>query len=179
MTSKIQLILGGMRSGKSRYALTQGDEPTYTPKIFVATATALDLEMKNRISRHQMERGPEWTTLEEPYYLLRNLKDRMTQSQSLVVMDCSTLWISNLLCGIGGPVLSYSKAETEIKNLVDALPNLKGTLRIVSNEVGLGIISENELSRQFCDLQGRFNQAAAKIAQQVIFMTAGIPFKIK
>ncbi len=179
MTSKIQLILGGMRSGKSRYALTQGDEHFYASKTFLATATPLDLEMKTRIARHQMERGSEWTTLEEPYYLLKTLKEQMTQSQRLVVLDCSTLWISNLLCGIGGPTLSYSKTQTEIENLMDTVPSLQGALRIVSNEVGLGIISDNELSRQFCDLQGRFNQAAAKIAQQVIFMTAGIPLKIK
>jgi adenosylcobinamide kinase/adenosylcobinamide-phosphate guanylyltransferase len=178
MSVHIQLILGGARSGKSRFALSQGDEKNYPRKIFLATALPLDEEMNSRIVRHQKERNPEWITLEEPY-LLREKLETNSQPMALMIIDCATLWISNLLCGVGGPALSPPQVEKEIDHLIEYLPNLQGVIRMVTNEVGLGIIPDNLLSRQFCDLQGRLNQKMAYIAEEVIFMTAGISRKIK
>jgi adenosylcobinamide kinase/adenosylcobinamide-phosphate guanylyltransferase len=178
MSNHIQLILGGARSGKSRFALSQGDEKNYNRKIFLATALPLDDEMNSRIARHQRERDPVWITLEEPYHLREKLETN-SQMTALTVIDCATLWLSNLLCGVGGPILSPPQAEEEIDRLIKIFPNLSGIFRLVTNEVGLGIIPDNLLSRQFCDLQGRLNQKMANIAGEVILMTAGIPRKIK
>ena len=179
MTSSLQLLLGGARSGKSRYALNQGDESSFERRIFLATAFAGDEEMKTRLERHQAERGDQWTTLEEPYHLAAALEKSGAGTSSLLVIDCATLWISNMLCGMGGKSLSPSEVEKEFEKLIKILPQQKGKIRIVSNEVGLGLVPENLLGRQFRDLQGQFNQTFAAIAGQVILMTAGIPQKIK
>lgn len=179
MKPHVQLILGGARSGKSRYALNQGDEASFEPKIFLATASAEDGEMAQRIERHRQERGPQWLTVEAPYHLLKTLEAQAQSMKGLVVLDCATLWISNLLCGVGGKKLTAPEIETLFENLFQIIPKLKGNLRIVSNEVGLGIVPDNSLGREFRDLQGRFNQSVASLADQVIFLTAGIPQKIK
>ena len=179
MASYLQLILGGARSGKSRYALHQGGELAFESHFFLATAFAGDEEMKQRITQHQSERDSCWRTLEEPYHLVTAWGRLETGPKSLMVMDCATLWISNLLCGMGGKALSPSGVEKEFEALFELLSRLNGEVRIVSNEVGLGIVPDNPLSRQFRDLQGKFNQNLAGLANQVILMTAGIPQKIK
>ena len=179
MASNLQLILGGARSGKSRYALNQGGESSYGSRIFLATATAADEEMKDRIEHHRVQRGPEWKTIEEPYRLADKLEEIGLQENQLLVIDCATLWISNLLCGMGGKALSPSEARKEFETLFQMLKRQKGGVRIVSNEVGLGVVPDNPLARVFQDLQGEFNQSLAAIAGQVILMTAGLPQKIK
>ncbi|SRR5579871_1351182 len=179
MNPHLQLILGGARSGKSRFALNQGNEKDFEPRIFLATATALDPEMTRRIRHHQEERGSQWKTVEEPYGLLAALEACPHSPRGLVVVDCATLWISNLLCGVGGKKLSPVEIEKLFEQFLGEAPRLKGCLRIISNEVGLGIVPENELSRQFRDLQGRFNQSAAAVADEVFLIVAGIPQKIK
>ncbi|HJT23615.1 MAG TPA: bifunctional adenosylcobinamide kinase/adenosylcobinamide-phosphate guanylyltransferase [bacterium] len=179
MNSHLQLILGGARSGKSHYALHEGNEDSFKPKVFLATATAQDEEMARRIDRHRAERGFQWETLEEPYDILRILKTYSAASEGLLVMDCATLWISNLLCGLGGKALKAIEIEDLFKKFIQTLPGIKGHLRIISNEVGLGIVPESALGREFRDLQGRFNQSVASVADEVIFMVAGIPQKIK
>lgn len=179
MKAHIQLILGGARSGKSHYALHQGDEKSFKSRIFLATARALDAEMRRRIQRHRRERGASWRTVEEPYDLIPALTTHARSPQGLVVLDCATLWISNLLCGVGGKGLSDRKTEWLLQKFFQTLPELKGRLRIVSNEVGLGVVPETRLGREFRDLQGHFNQSAALVADQVILMVAGLPQKIK
>ncbi len=179
MSASLQLILGGARSGKSHFALSQGNENLFEPRIFLATATPEDKEMRLRIQRHQSERGSDWQTLEEPYQLLEALGRAAIHEKGLVVVDCATLWISNMLCGMGGKAKPVSEIENEFERLFQKLPLLKGNLRFISNEVGLGIVPDNLLSRQFRDLQGRFNQSIASIANQVILLTAGISQKIK
>lgn len=179
MNPHFQLILGGARSGKSRYALHQENEDSFEPKVFLATATAHDGEMARRIERHRGERGSQWKTIEEPYEVLKVLETYSTSSQGLIVMDCATLWISNLLCGMGGKVLKAAEIENLFAKFFQELSGMKGHLRIVSNEVGLGIIPESALGREFRDLQGRFNQSAASVADEVILTVAGIPRKIK
>jgi adenosylcobinamide kinase/adenosylcobinamide-phosphate guanylyltransferase len=179
MSSSIQLILGGARSGKSRYALHQNGEFPFAQRIFIATAMAADEEMKDRIQRHRKERGPLWVTIEEPYGLADTLKKSATSENALVVIDCTTLWISNLLCGMGGPALSMTEAEIKLVAFIQNLATVKGIVRIVSNEVGLGIVPESALGRDFRDLQGNFNQQLASAAHEVVWMTAGLPQKIK
>jgi adenosylcobinamide kinase/adenosylcobinamide-phosphate guanylyltransferase len=179
MSAHVQLILGGARSGKSRFALNQGDENRFEPRIFLATASPGDEEMRQRIQRHRSERKSDWQTLEEPYQLVEALGGSAIHGKGLVVVDCATLWISNLLCGMGGKIKSIAEIENEFEKFVQIIPQLSGNLRVISNEVGLGIVPDNLLSRQFRDLQGTFNQSAASIANQVILLTAGIPQKIK
>ncbi|HTC20298.1 MAG TPA: bifunctional adenosylcobinamide kinase/adenosylcobinamide-phosphate guanylyltransferase [bacterium] len=179
MSAFLQLILGGARSGKSRFALTQGGETGFEPRLFLATASPGDEEMRQRIDRHRSQRGSEWQTLEEPYHLVEALGRSAVHPKGLVIVDCATLWISNLLCGMGGKAKSAVEIEKEFEKLVQIFPLLSGNIRIVSNEVGLGVVPDNLLSRQFRDLQGTFNQSVASIANQVILLTAGIPQKIK
>ena len=179
MTHSLQLILGGARSGKSGYAIAQGDESSFSGLHFLATASAGDEEMKQRIERHQAERDPRWKLAEEPYHLAAALAKLDAEEKNLAVVDCATLWISNLLCGMGGKVLSAPEIEKEFEKLIQSLKQYKGSIRIVSNEVGLGIVPDNPLARRFQDLQGELNKSLAVIATQVIFMTAGLPRKIK
>ena len=179
MSHFLQLILGGARSGKSRFALNQGDENSFDPKIYLATASAQDGEMSRRIELHKAQRGLQWKTVEAPYDLIQALESCAISPKGLVVLDCATLWISNLLCGIGGPKLSATQVERVFEKLFRTLPQWSGNIRVVSNEVGLGIVPDNPLAREFRDLQGRFNQSLAAIASQVILMVAGLPQKIK
>jgi adenosylcobinamide kinase / adenosylcobinamide-phosphate guanylyltransferase len=179
MAPHLQLILGGARSGKSRYALNQGNEASFDPKIFLATASPGDEEMKSRIEQHRSTRSAEWKTLEAPYDLINALENSAAHEKGLVVVDCLTLWISNLLCGMGGKAQSMTEIKNEFKKLESLLRQLKGNIRFVSNEVGLGIVPDNPLGRNFRDLQGELNQSLATLATQVILMTAGLPQKLK
>src|SRR5947207_1789201 len=147
MIPSLQLILGGARSGKSEYALSQGDEDTFASRIFLATATAGDEEMEGRIKSHQAERGGKWKTLEVPYHLPESLRKLGELPRDLLVIDCATLWISNLLCGMGGNPLSPAEIFPEFEKLFEQLGRIKGKVRLVSNEVGLGIVPENLLGR--------------------------------
>ena len=179
MNSKLQLILGGARSGKSRYSLDQGSEVSFERRIFLATATANDEEMKARVRKHQAERGSEWETIEEPYHLAEALQKLNRSEKTLIVVDCATLWLSNLLCGMGGEVLSIDEIEKRFDSLMDVLSRTQSHIRIVSNEVGLSIVPDNVLGRQFRDLQGLLNQKLASKADQVFFMIAGLTQKLK
>lgn len=179
MPSSIQFILGGARSGKSRYALRDNGEFPFTQRIFIATALPADTEMDDRIARHRKERALGWKTIEEPYYLESTLRQTAIDEKGLVVIDCATLWLSNLLCGMGGPVLTSAQTEIKLGAFVQNLASVKGIIRIVSNEVGLGIVPENTLGREFRDLQGNLNQQLAAVAGEVVFMTAGLPQKLK
>jgi len=179
MTSNLQLILGGARSGKSSYAIAQGDEGNYQGLHFLATASPGDEEMKMRIKRHRTERDPRWKVVEEPYHLPSVLEKSPREGKNLIVVDCATLWISNLLCGMGGKALPPPGIEKEFEKFIKILKQHSGDIRIVSNEVGLGVVPDNALARQFQDLQGTLNKSLAVIATKVIFMTAGLPLKIK
>ena len=179
MSPHIQLILGGARSGKSRFALSQGDEPGFSPWVFLATASAGDGEMRDRIERHQRTRDKRWRTVEEPYHLAQALAREAVHEKGLVVVDCATLWISNLLCGMGGKALSMSESESEIEFFLRTLSLAKGVVRVVSNEVGLSLVPDNPLGRDFRDLQGVFNQKLAARSAEVYFLIAGIPQKIR
>jgi adenosylcobinamide kinase / adenosylcobinamide-phosphate guanylyltransferase len=163
----IVLIGGGSRSGKSRYALSLARQ-TGPRRGFLATAQAMDDEMKQRIARHRQERGPDFTTIEEPLDLGRVI---LTQQGALdvIVIDCLTLWLSNLL--LSGLEPSF---EEFIKTAADSpMPCI-----LVTNEVGCGIVPENALARRFRDLAGTLNQQAAARATAVYWMVFGVPLRV-
>ena len=167
----IVLVIGGTRSGKSAFALSRARELPGR-KVYVATAQACDEEMTERIHKHRQERGTEWTTCEEPVHLGRVVRD-ISPVYDVIVIDCLTIWLSNLLS-------APSELEGEQDDLVHSLHTIGGpTLFIVSSEVGMGIVPENELARRFRDLAGRLNQRIAQIANEVFLVAAGLPLKIK
>lgn len=170
--AKIILVLGAARSGKSSYATELAKR--YKKVAFIATCQGLDEEMKERIIRHRKDRPKGWKTFEEPKELTRLLKNT-GDAFDCIIIDCLTLLVSNLvLCG---------HKEKEILNIAgDILAQLnrkKAKAIIVSNEVGLGIVPANKLSRDFRDIAGKVNQIIAKSAESVVFMVAGIPLKVK
>jgi adenosylcobinamide kinase/adenosylcobinamide-phosphate guanylyltransferase len=163
------LILGGARSGKTARALAIGE--TFTTRFYIATAEALDEEMSARIARHREERGSAWTTIEAPLDLAGAILD-VRSEEAVCVVDCLTLWLSNLI-GAGRDVAS---ASAELCRAVRLAP---AALVLVSNEVGLGLVPETPLGRAFRDCQGRLNQTVAAVADQVEFVAAGLPLRLK
>lgn len=169
---KIIFITGGARSGKSDFALKEASGIS-GKKAYIATAEALDEEMRKRIEEHKKKRGEGWDTYEEPLRIDYVIKE--TESEySAIVIDCMTIWLSNLLHG------NYD-VMNEIESITDALRITDNVSRIyiISNEVGLGIVPDNEMARRFRDMAGILNQKVAKIADEVYLVTAGIPVKIK
>jgi adenosylcobinamide kinase/adenosylcobinamide-phosphate guanylyltransferase len=202
MGKKIVLIIGGARSGKSSFALKEASK-IRGDKAYIATAEALDSEMQERIERHRRDRGSGWDVYEEPSGLADILSD-IGDRYSVVVIDCLTLWLSNVLlrqqnqptgqAGTGGRTsLPDRQVQTTEKNVKEFINTIKQrddssvcapgsefrVLYIVSNEVGMGIVPDNELARRFRDLAGMLNQEIAELADEVYLVTAGIPIKIK
>ncbi|MCX7823658.1 MAG: bifunctional adenosylcobinamide kinase/adenosylcobinamide-phosphate guanylyltransferase [Syntrophobacterales bacterium] len=167
------LILGGARSGKSRYAeKIISSFPSSPPYLYVATAKALDEEMAERIKSHKARRGKEWITYEEPLRL-GQLLEKLNSSQSPVLIDCLTIWLSNLL-------IAQENIEEEVEKLCDSIHDGNFPLVVmVSNEVGLGIVPENELARKFRDVVGWVHQRIASQCTHVTWMIAGIPVMVK
>jgi adenosylcobinamide kinase/adenosylcobinamide-phosphate guanylyltransferase len=166
----ITLVLGGARSGKSRHAeaLVEAQPGAC---IYLATAEAGDAEMAERIARHRERRGPRWETVEEPLELAAALSEVAGPGRAVLV-DCLTLWLSNLLAAERDPV-----AETA--RLAACLNNIPGPAVLVSNEVGLGVIPDNALARAFIDHAGRLHQALGEAAQSVRFLAAGQVLHLK
>lgn len=174
LNAGIFLVLGGCKSGKSAYALELAQHYPQGKKRFVATCIASDQEMQDRVSRHRQERGPDWQTLEEPYDLTGCITSQQ-DPDAVLVADCLTLWLGNLL--LQG--LSDEQVKARFQTLEQALAGSPGRVILVANEVGCGIVPLQELSRQFRDLAGMLNQRMAAAAQQVYWMVAGIPVRIK
>ena len=165
------LVIGGARSGKSRYAEDQA-AATGLEKIYVATATAWDDEMQARIDKHRSDRqNAGWRTLEEPLHLPETLR-REAAADRILLVDCLTLWLTNVMLG-------EADAEAECRSLVASLPGLPGPAIFVSNEVGWGIVPENPLARAFRDAQGRLNQLMAEACERVVLVAAGLPLVLK
>ena len=166
----VTLVLGGARSGKSRYAekLVE-DQPGAC--VYLATAQALDAEMSERIRRHRERRGPRWETLEESIDIVGAL-ERAARPDGAVLVDCLTLWLNNLLT-------AKRDIEAEASRLVAALPSLAGPVVLVSSEVGLGVVPDNALGRVFLDHAGRLHQRVAEAAQSIVFLAAGLPLALK
>ena len=172
-TPQLVLVLGGCRSGKSRFAQELA-ERLGKRKLFVATAEPFDDEMRERIAKHRAARGLEWQTVEAPVALAEAMRENAGQAD-VVLVDCLTVWLGNLLC-----------AEQPARRHDDAVPSLLAELGrrrshvvVVSNEVGLGIVPENALARRFRDEQGRLNQQVAAVADCVVFVAAGLPMALK
>jgi adenosylcobinamide kinase/adenosylcobinamide-phosphate guanylyltransferase len=166
---RITLVLGGARSGKSRYAesLVTASPP---PWIYVATAHAGDAEMAERIARHRNRRATGWQTYEAQHDLAPAFAVQPTDAPLLV--DCLTLWLSNRM-------LADADIERETNSLEAALARREGSIVLVSNEVGCGIVPENALARRFRDAHGRLNQRLAVRAHCVVLMVAGLPLTVK
>ena len=174
MTGKIVFITGGARSGKSAFALAAASA-FHGRKGFIATATASDEEMRERIARHRADRGDEWRTFEEPLRIARQVEE-VAGLCNVIVVDCLTVWLSNLLW-------SGLDVTEETETLLGTCKNVRDEgripLYIVSNEVGMGIVPESEIARKFRDLAGMLNQKIAAVSDEVYLVTAGIPLQIK
>lgn len=169
----IELILGGARSGKSALAEQKAIASSLTV-TYVATANPVDMvedsEMLARIAQHRAQRPAEWLVVEEPLYLATLLKS-LAAPEKLLLVDCLTLWLSNLL---------YKDAVLkETQALLDVLPTLPGHVILVSNEVGMGIVPLGELTRRYVDEAGRLHQKVAAQADRVTFVAAGLPLVLK
>ncbi len=171
---KIVLIIGGCRSGKSRYALALASQVADKNNIFIATLVPGDDEMKARVQSHQKERDRHWKTFEAPIRLPEAVNDHGLKG-NVVVVDCLTLWLSNLLLESDDP----KSVEDQINALIHALETAQCSIFLVSNEVGTGIVPENRLARLFRDLAGFANQKVAACADSVVWMVAGIPVLVK
>lgn len=174
MSAERTLVLGGARSGKSALAERLAAE-SGLEVVYVATAQAFDAEMAERIARHQTERPTHWRTVEAPLALPEAIGAN-SAAHRLVLIDCLTLWLSNLM-------LAEEDAEEDPDaagaTLIEALTAAEGPVICVSNEVGLGIVPENALARRFRDAQGRLNRQVAEIADRVLFIAAGLPLELK
>lgn len=169
MSKKI-FITGGARSGKSSFALKEASGIS-GEKAYIATAEALDEEMRERIEQHKNQRGKDWDTYEEPLRISDVIK-KIESRYDVIVVDCLTMWISNIMnAGLS--------IEIEIENFISSLATHNSSVYIVSNEVGMGIVPENEIARRFRDVAGTLNQKVAKVADEVYFVIAGIPLRIK
>ena len=172
---RITLILGGARSGKSRHgeqlieSALGGDY--YESATYLATAEALDDEMKARVAEHRARRGDAWRTVEEPMNLVGALTANADPARPILV-DCLTLWLTNIM-------VAGRDTDAETQSLVAALQELGGPVMLISNEVGLGIVPDNALAREFRDRAGRLNQDIAAVADRVTFIAAGLPLILK
>jgi len=167
-----ELILGGMRSGKSRFAERCALESGLAI-VYIATATPGDDEMRSRIEEHRRRRPPDWLTVEEPLALAQALR-RHARNDRCVLIECLTLWLTNLLRAESSQAL-----EAERVPLLASVQELPGHVIFVSNETGLGVVPVDPLSRRFCDEAGRLHQDLASVCDRVTLMAAGLPLLLK
>lgn len=165
--AELTLILGGARSGKTAHALSACP----APHCYIATAQAFDVEMSERINAHKAERGPSWGLAEAPLDLAGAIEAEAKAGRSLLI-DCLTLWLSNI-------IHAERAVEEETAQLLNAARAAPGRIVMVSNEIGLGLVPMEPLSRQFRDAQGRLNQRVAAAADHVAFIAAGLPLRLK
>jgi len=170
----IVFVTGGARSGKSNFAQDMA-EKIEGKRLFLATAQAFDEEMRLRIEKHREQRGDRWDTLEEPVHLGKALKP-VRDSYNIIIVDCLTVWMSNLL-------MKYSDQGEKLLEIIDdfflSIKEIDGTLIVVSNEVGMGIVPDNKLARDYRDQLGFLNQRMARRADEVYALLSGIPVRIK
>ena len=192
MSTKLIFVTGGARSGKSAFALEMANSttppiPLFTKegerggvnrKCYFATAQALDSEMEERIARHKSERGPDWDCIEEPLRVAERIEETRGR-YDVILFDCLTLWVSNIMHQAPNSELPTSNLHQALDALISACKTSGSTVIVVSNEVGLGIVPDNQLARQFRDMAGTANQLFAKAADEAYFVVSGIPMKIK
>ncbi|MFN3504696.1 MAG: bifunctional adenosylcobinamide kinase/adenosylcobinamide-phosphate guanylyltransferase [Caldimicrobium sp.] len=172
----VVFVLGGAKSGKTKWALNYAQSLKNIQKYYyLATALPLDEEMEEKINRHREERGALWQSIEEPLYITQRIRD-IKDAFTVILIDCLTLWVSNLLY--------FSKnVDDFLEELLEEVENYRGSeksyLIFVSNEIGLGLVPYNPLGREFRELLGWINQEIAKRAEEVYFILAGLPLKLK
>lgn len=176
MNTKLIFVTGGARSGKSAFALSLANSKGKR-KCYMATAQALDSEMEERISRHKAERGPDWVCIEEPLRVANRMEE-IKGKYDVILFDCLTLWMSNLMHeeSLG---TRHAVPLQEFNDFVSACKASSSTVIVISNEVGLGIVPDNQLAREFRDLAGTANQLFAKAADEAYFVVSGIPMRLK
>jgi adenosylcobinamide kinase/adenosylcobinamide-phosphate guanylyltransferase len=167
-----ELILGGVRSGKSRLAEQHANDSGLSV-VYVATAQVRDTEMRQRIAHHQARRPAHWLLVEAGQNLAEVLQ-REAREDRCVLVDCLTLWLTQLLCDASAEVL-----RREIAALLEALPDLPGQIVLVSNETNMGVTPLGELSRRYCDEAGRLHQQLGAICERVVLVVAGLPLVVK
>jgi adenosylcobinamide kinase/adenosylcobinamide-phosphate guanylyltransferase len=170
LSGKTALVLGGARSGKSAFAERLATD-TGLERHYIATGRAYDDEMRQRIARHRDDRGPSWITHEEPVTLAETLR-ALDAPGRVVLVDCLTLWVTNLM-------MEGADIPAQAAALVAQLLASRATVILVSNEVGLGIVPENRMAREFRDHAGRLHQQIAAVAGEVFFVAAGLPLRMK
>ena len=168
------LVLGGAKSGKSSFALNVCNSLN-KKRIFLATAQALDQEMEERIRRHQAERGSGWRTIEEPLKVAETIGS-LDSKDTIILLDCLTLWLNNLYMEHGEDQEAIDEA---IENLAGQLADIRCAVVVVSNEVGMGIVPDNQLSRTYRDTAGYMNQRIARLSVKVVAVLAGLPIVLK
>jgi len=173
MEKRMIFVTGGCRSGKSRYALHYANQH-FSKKLFMATCEALDEEMARRIENHKKVRGPEWQTIEEPVEIVSKINEYGADGK-VILIDCLTLWLYNLLMRWDNDL----RIMEETEKLIDSLKKSPTSSILVSNEVGMGIVPADPLSRRYRDLLGTMNQRIAEALDTVIFMVSGIPLFLK
>lgn len=166
------LILGGVKSGKSRFA-EQLAVQLAQPVTYIATAQAWDNEMRVRIQAHQRQRPSEWQTVEAPLHLAQALQ-ASDAPQTTLLVDCLTLWVTQLLCHEDPDLLTH-----ELTAFQSLLPNLRADVILVSNETNMGIIPMDALSRRFCDIAGKLHQQLAPYCDTLVLTVAGLPLYVK
>lgn len=167
-----ELILGGIKSGKSRFA-EQRAQASRLDVIYIATATAQDSEMKARIHAHQQQRNKDWRLIEEPLQLGQTIINNAS-TQTCLLVECLTLWLTNLLC-----LEDEARFKQERQSLLNAIKTAPGKVILVSNETGMGIVPLGALSRRFCDEAGLLHQQLAQHCEHVTLITAGLPQTLK
>ncbi len=173
MGKKTILITGGCRSGKSRFALDYANQH-FSKKLYLATCEALDEEMAQRIAHHKKMRNPEWQTIEEPVEVVDKIR-RYGDEADVILLDCVTLWLSNLLMRREDDLQIIKETDRLIETIKQSL----ASFIVVTNEVGMGIVPADPLSRRFRDLSGTTNQKIGEGADTVIYMVSGIPLFLK
>ena len=170
------LILGGARSGKSAFA-EQLAKDGNLPVTYIATAQVYDDEFKQRVQHHKDRRPKDWQIIEAPFNLAETLIEYTSQGRCIIV-DCLTLWLAQCICPDCAPPEGVNW-QNECAKFLTQLESFEGNLILVSNEVGMGIVPLGEINRQFQDEQGRLNQAVARLADEVSFIAAGLPLRLK
>ena len=174
----LTLYTGGCRSGKSRLASEQAN--ILSEKVcFIATCVPQDEQMKRRIQKHRRQRPANWQVIEEPLNVSEVIRTVDRREFPVVLVDCLTLWVCNLMCKESSPVKTEQDISMEAKKLIASAREYGQDVIFVTNEVGFGIVPDNEMSRTYVDLAGRCNQTIAKAADNVIFVSCGIGITLK
>jgi len=172
---RLILVTGGARAGKSRFALSLAEQADSSKRLFIATAVACDPEMKTRIAKHRRERNGHWKTLEEPSDLPGRIPKRFLSKGSFLLMDCLPTFVTNLMLSGSSDPQILARARKLLRSF--RRPGVSALM--VTNEVGLGLVPEHPMGRRFRDLLGTVNQDAARSADEVYLLVAGLPVKVK